>query len=469
MKQLLLTTSFILIGMVTFAQVGLHIEQGSANTTLHTGGYGWIGNSLGIHLSLDNNEIQARNVSTPSTLFLNYYGGTMDLLGFQNDDGDLSVDGTGMYYDNSTNRLGIGLSNPAGKLSVDAGGSGDAIVITNAGDDGLFINEGNYGIYSYNQDITGIFVEDAGLYGLYISNSGQDGVYVSGAGGHAGRFTNDVSSTDAAMHTGHGDDNKYDLSLSGQGRIIVDDGLAIQLDKDDDSGTRNFTIYNSASQGGNNIFNVNETGRVTISGNLFVSGTVSKGGGSFKIDHPLDPENKYLYHSFVESPDMMNVYNGNVVLDLSGEAIVVMDDYFGALNRDFRYQLTAIGAPGPNLYIAEKLNDNTFKIAGGTEGSEVSWQVTGIRKDPYANAHRIPTEIEKEPFNKDRYLHPKAWAVERGVASLPAVLSDQVTDDPIKTIGMKNAELSKAAPIKIKTKLTQTASSIKKPPANIQE
>ena len=54
-------------------------------------------------------------------------------------------------------------------------------------------------------------------------------------------------------------------------------------------------------------------GRFT--GDVAISGTLSKGGGSLKIDHPLDPENKYLYHSFVESPDMMNIYNGTITTD----------------------------------------------------------------------------------------------------------------------------------------------------------
>ena len=84
-----------------------------------------------------------------------------------------------------------------------------------------------------------------------------------------------------------------------------------------------------------------------FSGTVTVTGNLSKGGGSFKIDHPLEPENKFLYHSFVESPDMMNVYNGNIVLDANGEAIVEFEAWFEPLNRDFRYQLTAIGAPGP--------------------------------------------------------------------------------------------------------------------------
>jgi len=144
-------------------------------------------------------------------------------------------------------------------------------------------------------------------------------------------------------------------------------------------------------------------------GNVNVTGTLSKGGGSFKIDHPLDPANKYLYHSFVESPDMMNIYNGNVTLDANGEAWVELPAYFEALNKDFRYQLTAIGAPGPNLYIAQKISGNRFKVAGGTPGMEVSWQVTGIRHDPFAEAHRIQVEVEKTGKERGKYIHPKEY------------------------------------------------------------
>jgi len=146
-----------------------------------------------------------------------------------------------------------------------------------------------------------------------------------------------------------------------------------------------------------------------FNGNVTITGTVSKGGGSFKIDHPLDPENKYLYHSFVESPDMKDIYDGVVKLDSSGEATVQLPDWFGALNRDFRYLLTAIGAPSPTLYIAEEIADNRFKIAGGTPGMKVSWQVTGIRQDAYANKHRIPVEEAKSEAERGSYLHPDSF------------------------------------------------------------
>jgi len=146
-----------------------------------------------------------------------------------------------------------------------------------------------------------------------------------------------------------------------------------------------------------------------FSGDVNVSGHINKAGGSFKIDHPLDPANKYLSHSFVESPDMKNVYDGIATLDGKGEATVALPEWFEALNRDFRYQLTAVGGPAPSLHIAGKIAQNQFKIAGGTAGLEVSWQVTGIRKDAWANAHRIPVESEKPAKERGYYLHPDLY------------------------------------------------------------
>ena len=128
-----------------------------------------------------------------------------------------------------------------------------------------------------------------------------------------------------------------------------------------------------------------------------------------KIDHPLEPESKYLYHSFVESPDMKNIYDGNLILDTNGESTVTLPDWFEASNMEFRYQLTAIGAPGPNLYIAEEISGNTFKIAGGTSGMKVSWQVTGIRHDPFADKNRIEVEVDKKTNDRGKYLHPEAY------------------------------------------------------------
>ena len=127
---------------------------------------------------------------------------------------------------------------------------------------------------------------------------------------------------------------------------------------------------------------------------IVTSGSVSGGAFFSRIEHPLDPDNKCLNHAAVESPDMMNVYNGNVVLDGNGEAVVVLPEYVEGLNRDFRYQLTCIGGFAP-VFVDEEISKSSFKIGGGKQGMKVSWQVTGIRKDAWANAHRNQIKVNE--------------------------------------------------------------------------
>ncbi len=142
------------------------------------------------------------------------------------------------------------------------------------------------------------------------------------------------------------------------------------------------------------------------SGDGAVTGSFSKASGSFKIDHPLAPATKYLQHSFVESPDMKNVYDGLVTLDAKGEATVKLPSYFEVLNRDVRYQLTPLGAFSP-LYVKQRIAKGRFMIAGGSPGQEVCWQLTGIRQDPWAEAHRVVVEESKRGMERGTYLHPE--------------------------------------------------------------
>lgn len=158
---------------------------------------------------------------------------------------------------------------------------------------------------------------------------------------------------------------------------------------------------------------------VLIPGNLIVTGSIAKGSGSFKIDHPLDPANKTLSHSFVESPDMMNVYNGNITTDARGVAVVTLPVYFEALNRDFRYQLTVIGQFAQAI-VMKKIDGNRFQIKTSKPRVEVSWQITGVRQDAFAEAHRIPIEELKPEAERGTYLHPDAFTPKTTVASTSA-------------------------------------------------
>ena len=165
------------------------------------------------------------------------------------------------------------------------------------------------------------------------------------------------------------------------------------------------------------------TSRFTVSGDATITGSLSKGGGSFKIDHPLDPENQYLYHSFVESPDMMNMYNGNVITDAAGYATITLPDYFEALNRDFRYQLTVMDDSSFALVrVSRRIVGNTFEIASSTPNTEVSWMVTGVRHDAWAEKNRIPNAVDKSAAEKGKYLHPEAFGKPAAMGVFPQTL-----------------------------------------------
>jgi hypothetical protein len=146
-------------------------------------------------------------------------------------------------------------------------------------------------------------------------------------------------------------------------------------------------------------------GPVEVFGDL----TVLNGNKPFKIDHPLDPQNKYLSHNAVESPERKNVYDGVVRLGEDGTTSVDLPEWFEALNGDFRYQLTAVGQAAPNLHIVEGISENRFKIAGGEEGLKVCWQVTGTRTDPWAAANPFVVEQEKPQEERGRYLQPDLY------------------------------------------------------------
>lgn len=253
---------------------------------------------------------------------------------------------------------------------------------------------------------------------------------VKGVGTHVGVSGNGGTGVEG-LGSGTGSVGVYGTGVANGVLGASTDGIAVRGDSINSNGVHG-TSTHSGSSGvfGENLSNGwGVAGRVASTGTnwavlgdaqsttgkagrfvgaVSITGSISKGSGSFKIDHPLDPENKYLYHSFVESPDMKNIYDGTIVLDSRGEANVVMPEWFSALNQDFRYQLTPIGVPA-NLFIAAELRGNQFKIAGGKPGQKVSWQVTGIRHDAFAEQARIPVEEVKPSELRGTFLHPTAW------------------------------------------------------------
>ncbi len=267
---------------------------------------------------------------------------------------------------------------------------------------------GSYGVWAATYDATG-----AGVSGINYG-AADYAVGVIGKGNGAGVYGIGTSSpTAGAPPTGVGVQGQGYVAPAGSGLrggdgVVGYGGEGSAVDSDGSGGVFEAGFGSGPSGDGVDGYQANGEFAGYFGGNVWVTGSVSKSGGSFKIDHPLDPANKYLYHSFVESPDMMNIYNGVATLDATGQALITMPDWFGALNRDFRYQLTCIGGFAP-VYIAEEMVNNQFKIGGGQAGMRVSWQVTGIRQDVWANAHRIPVEEEKQAKLKGFYIHPELY------------------------------------------------------------
>jgi len=189
-------------------------------------------------------------------------------------------------------------------------------------------------------------------------------------------------------------------ALEVDGVLYLNDELRMGLEEGDQS----IQFFDNGSQTGNRFFWDDSLDEFRLTDTLTISGTLNANTKNFKIDHPLDPREKYLFHASVESPDMMTVYNGNIITDAGGEAVVQLPTYFEALNRDYRYQLTPIGVFAQAI-VAEEIVENRFTIRTDQPYVKVSWQVTGIRQDRWAKDNPLIPEMEKPKEEQGTLMH----------------------------------------------------------------
>lgn len=367
-----------------------------------------------VHASASGTGVYGESHNSVGVLGFTYASGTENagVKGFSNGSA------TGVLGENNGGGYGVyGFSNTgtAGYFEVTSGSGaavhGDA---SGAGSAGEFIvnNPGNTvnALYVYTNGLG-----KAGTFRINNANNEANALFASTTGrGGAGAFliSNSSNPSDGLNVQTNGSGTALFSHTSGAGAAIIGDTTGTSM-----AGA--FTINNSSNSASSLYASTNGKGfsgefsggaGVRIIGNLQVVGAVSKLAGSFKIDHPLDPANKFLSHSFVESPDMMNMYNGIITTDDRGYATVQLPDWFQALNRDFRYQLTVIddrdSADFVQAKIVGKVSGNSFTLRTSKPATEVSWQVTGIRQDAWANAHRIPVEELKTGKDVGTYLNP---------------------------------------------------------------
>jgi hypothetical protein len=240
-------------------------------------------------------------------------------------------------------------------------------------------------------------VVGANAAGIGVSGDSEEGAGVAGASTNGDGVVGVSNTRNGVQGTSQSGvaSGVYGENLSGEGFGVAGRSNA--------GFTGNFPFVRPA---GAAVLGVNQVGLAGLfQGAVAVAGFFAKSGGGFLIDNPLDPANSYLYHSFVESPDMMNVYNGDTTTDAEGNATVELPGYLEALNRDFQYQLTVVGQFAQAI-VAEEIRGNRFTIKTDKPDVKVSWQVTGIRQDAWANAHRAEAEVDKPEGERGKYLAP---------------------------------------------------------------
>lgn len=285
-------------------------------------------------------------------------------------------------------------------------GTGYGVKGENAGTGGT----ANYGVYGGATGGTNINV---GVYGL----GGNMGTYGRANGAGLIYTLSLVALTPGVVGQVRTVTSGFPTGIYGMSQNNTAFGQAGIIGIGDSNASINYGLYAKATHGlgtatNYGVYGTTDGSGVTnyagyFSGNLYAV-SASSSIKSFKIDHPSDPANKYLYHSSVESNDMMNLYNGNVVTDANGDATIALPSYFTTLNKDYKYQLTVIGQFAQAI-VAEKITGNQFKIKTDKPNVEVSWLVAGVRQDPAANAYRIQAEVDKPASEKGTYLMPEVY------------------------------------------------------------
>ncbi|MBP6822351.1 MAG: gliding motility-associated C-terminal domain-containing protein [Acidobacteria bacterium] len=274
-----------------------------------------------------------------------------------------SADGRGVFGDSQTGTGVRGESN-SGSGVYGSGNTGR----------GVFGNsQSNHGVYGRSLSNT-----HAGVYGTNLL--GTNGIGVMGEA-QGGSNQNSIGVYGLAGGTGVRGESISGHGVAGYGSFL------------------GASIYGAKGAAWAGYFD----GDVVVDGTL----TVNNNFGA-RMDHPIDPANKYLNQSFIESSEMMSVQNGNVTTDTNGEAVVTLPEYFQAMSGSFRYQLTVVGQFAQAI-IAQKIEGNRFTIRTDKPNVEVSWQVTGVRQDAVAKANRKPAEELKPESERGHYLRPQLF------------------------------------------------------------
>lgn len=349
-----------------------------------------------------------------------------------------------------TNSIGVRASGQSGgefygTQAVYAQGSargvyGQAADADGIGVQGTAVGAGpSKGVYGRNASASGT---SFGVYGQTSSPTGF-GVFSEGHVGVTGnlgigtgttapqnrlQIVDDNSATQGSLKVSNGSPSTSFLDLrtgiaSYAGGTLANIGVAALAQSTD--GSASYGVYGYAVGTGANygIYGAADSGSLNwagyFDGGLFAI-TASAGVKAFLIDHPLDPANKYLRHSSIESDERMNLYRGLVVTDNRGYATVTLPTWSDALNKDYLYQLTVIDDADSDSFtlakVVQQVRNGMFKIRTSAPNTKVSWQISGVRHDPTSEYMPLEVEENKQGSARGKYLVPQAYGKDASFA-----------------------------------------------------
>lgn len=324
-------------------------------------------------------------------------GATLSSNGAVNVAGDLREDIDGK------NKGGSGGYTPGIRFGV--GNTGEAISSDRAGT----VNQN--GLDFYTDFTSRLSITNAGPVGVgtqtpqawfeVSSQAFEDATHVDGWNAPSG---SNISGGFGLIATG-GNSDPIGNSGTGGTAVIGTGGGGVGVPSFDGVGGV-FTGGNTSFNGDGVDGNAGSGYAGNFTGDVVATGSFTGGQSVMRIDDPLDPANKFLVHSSLESSEMKNFYDGIVVTDGQGVATVELPQWFETLNTDFRYQLTVIGQFAQAV-VAREVQNHSFAIRTNLPNVKVSWQVTGVRHDAYAKTHPIVVEQEKEARQRGFYVHPE--------------------------------------------------------------
>jgi hypothetical protein len=171
---------------------------------------------------------------------------------------------------------------------------GNASSPISAGVAGIADSFGSTGVYARGaaNGVSGNSGSGNGVYGgsnsgagVFGRSSSSDGVYGNtNDPGSSGVYGENLSNTGTSV---------FAYGVTGVGQYAGVRGISVHASSSSDPGWAGYFV-----------------GSVQVTRNFSVVGQKS-----FKIDHPLDPANKYLLRASIESPDVKNLYDGTTSTD----------------------------------------------------------------------------------------------------------------------------------------------------------